>query len=92
MKVRFERFLLATVIFLESTYAKASVETTLINFQNKILGTYLPLAAILGLLWAGFGFVTGRENAKHHLWYAIIGCGVGFGSQSIVAAVRALVN
>ena len=75
-----------------SSLAQASVESTLMNLQNKVLGTYLPMAAIFGLLWAGFGFVTGKENAKQHLLYAIIGCVVGFGSQSIVAAMRSMVN
>lgn len=79
-------------MFLVTVEAHSSVESTLGNFQRKILGTYLPMAAMLGLLWAGFGFVSGRENAKRHLWYAIIGCCVGFGAESIVMAIRSLVN
>ncbi|MBL7555115.1 MAG: TrbC/VirB2 family protein [Bdellovibrionaceae bacterium] len=93
MKNNLKRFLpILSLILSTSCVALASVESTLMNLQNKVLGTYLPMAAIFGLLWAGFSFVTGKENAKQHLLYAIFGCIVGFGSQSIVAALRSMVN
>lgn len=72
--------------------AFGTVETTLNNFGTAIAGRILPLIAILGLCYAGFGFVTGNPNAKTHLIYAIIGVGVGLGAKSIVDMVRQLVQ
>lgn len=72
--------------------AFATVETTLNNFGTAIAGRILPLIAILGLCYAGFGFVTGNPNAKTHLIYAIIGVGVGLGAKSIVDMIRQLVQ
>lgn len=72
--------------------ASASVESTLMNIQDKLISTILPLVSILGLVFAGFSFVMGSPQARTHLIFAIIGAVVGFGSQSIVAMIRSLVN
>ena len=72
--------------------ANASVESSLIAVQSKLVGTILPLAAICGLVFAGFSFVMGHMNARQHLVCAIIGAVVGFGAESIISLVRALVN
>lgn len=72
--------------------ASASVESTLMNIQDKLISTILPLVSILGLVFAGFSFVMGSPQARTHLILAIIGAIVGFGSQSIVAMIRSLVN
>ncbi|MGZ3783878.1 MAG: TrbC/VirB2 family protein [Bdellovibrio sp.] len=72
--------------------AMASVESTLANIQDKLVSTILPLAAILGLVFAGFSFVMGSPSARSHLILAIIGAFIGFGAQSIVALIRSLVN
>ena len=72
--------------------AFASVESTLTAIQNKLVGTIMPLAAIIGLLIAGISMATGNPNAKSHMWYAIIGAIVGFGAQSIVAFIRGMVG
>lgn len=72
--------------------ASASVESTLTNIQDKLISTILPLVSILGLVFAGFSFVMGSPQARTHLILAIIGAVVGFGSQSIVAFIRSLVN
>lgn len=88
-------FLLAgtgIIVLLVPEVAYATVETTLNNFGSAIAGRILPLIAILGLCYAGFGFVTGNPNAKTHLIYAIIGVGVGLGAKSIVDMVRQLVQ
>lgn len=73
-------------------FAFASVEGTLAAMQAKLVNVILPLAAILGLVYAGFSFISGSPNARTHLMLAILGCVVGFGAQSIVAFVRGLVN
>lgn len=70
----------------------ASVEGTLTAVQSKLVNVILPLASVLGLVYAGFSFVTGNPNARQHLLLAIIGATVGFGAQSLVAFIRGLVN
>ena len=69
-----------------------SVESSLAAIQMKLVSTILPLAAVLGLLFAGLSYVMGSPNARSYLILAIIGAGVGFGVQSIVALIRSLVN
>ncbi len=69
-----------------------SVESSLHNIQSKLMTVILPLASILGLIFAGLSFVAGSMNARSHLVLAIIGAVVGFGSPSIVSFIRVLVN
>ncbi len=72
--------------------AMASVESSLIAVQSKLVGTLLPLAAICGLVIAGFSFVMGHANARQHLIYAILGAIVGFGAESIISMIRSLIH
>ena len=72
--------------------AFGSVESSLAAVQDKLVGTLLPLAAILGFVFAGFSYVSGNPAARSHLILAIIGACVGFGASSIVALIRSLVN
>ena len=72
--------------------AMATVESTLATVQNKFIGTILPLLAVIGLVWAGFSFLIGSQNARSHLTLAIIGAVVGFGAPSIVGFIRGLVQ
>ncbi len=81
-----------TACLLAPELSHATVETTLSNIQDKLITTILPLISILGLVFAGFSFVAGSQNAKSHLILAIIGAAVGFGAPSIVAMIRGLVN
>lgn len=69
-----------------------TVEGTLTAVQSKLIGTILPLAAILGLVFAGLSFVAGSPNARNHLYLAIMGAVVGFGAPSIIAFVRGVVQ
>ena len=80
------------LLFWGPEVAFASVESTLAAIQNKFITTILPLGAILGLVYAGFSFVTGNPNAKSHLALACIGAVVGFGAPSIVAFIQGLVQ
>lgn len=84
--------LICAVLILLPAPALATVESTLNNFGTALATKILPLVAILGLVYAGFSFVTGNPNAKNHLFYAIVGVGVGFGAKSIVDFVRGLVQ
>ena len=70
----------------------ASVESTLSTMQTKLISTILPVAAILGLVFAGLSFVMGSANARSHLVLAIIGAVVGFGAPSLIAFIRGLVQ
>ena len=72
--------------------AHASVEGSLLAVQAKLVGTILPLAAICGLVVAGFSFVAGHPNARNHLSLAIMGAIIGFGAESIVALIRSLIQ
>ena len=72
--------------------AHASVESSLSAVQSKLVGTLLPLAAMVGLVIAGLSFVAGHPNARQHLIYAIVGAIVGFGSESIVSFIRSLIH
>ena len=70
----------------------SSVESSLQAVQSKLVDTLLPLAAICGLVVAGFSFTMGHANARQHLFYAVIGAIVGFGAESIIALVRGLIH
>lgn len=78
--------------FMAPVIAFASVESTMQAVQNHLTGTILPLAAVLGLIFAGFSYVSGSANARSHLTLAIVGAVVGFGAQSIVDLIRSLVH
>ena len=70
----------------------ASVESTLSAVQSRLIGTILPLASILGLVFAAFSFVMGSPNARSHLILAMIGAAIGFGAPSIVSFIQSLVH
>ena len=70
----------------------ASVESTLSAVQSRLIGTILPLASILGLVFAAFSFVMGSPNARSHLILAMVGAAIGFGAPSIVSFIQSLVH
>ena len=69
-----------------------SVESSLAAVQSKLIGTILPLAAIIGLVFAGLSFVAGSANARSHLVLAIIGAAIGFGAPSIVSWIQSMIH
>lgn len=79
-------------VYLVPALCFASVESSLMAVQGKLVGTILPLAAILGFVFAGFSYISGSPSARTHLILAIIGAAVGFGASSIVSMIRSLVN
>ena len=81
---------LATV--LTSSVAHASVESSLLGLKTVLLGSILPVLAVIGLGFAGFSFFTGNPMAKQHLMYALIGCAVIFGAQAIVDMMSRVVR
>lgn len=68
------------------------VEGTLTSIQDTIVGKLMPLFGTLGICWAAFSFFTGNPNAKTHLFLAITGAVIGFGSSAIISYVQAVVN
>lgn len=72
--------------------AHASVESSLMAVQDRLVGTILPLAAVLGFVFAGFSYITGSPSARTHLVLAIIGAVVGFGASSIVNLIQSLIH
>jgi len=91
-KYKFESIITLLVIFLAPALCFASVESSLMAIQGKLVGTILPLAAILGFIFAGFSYISGSPSARTHLILACIGAAVGFGASSIVSMIRSLVN
>lgn len=85
-------YLAIALIGLGPVLAHASVESSLMAVQNRLIGTILPLAAILGLVFAGLSFVAGSQNARSHLVLAIVGAVIGFGAPSIVSWIQGLIH
>lgn len=79
-------FLIAFTVFLVlmPTLGFASVESSLSGLQSKLTRVILPVLSVIGIAWAAFSFITGHENAKKHILYAVLGSALGFGAQAIV--------
>ncbi len=75
-----------------SPMAHASVESSLLGLKSVLIGSILPIFAVLGLGFAAFSFFTGNPNAKQHLVYAVTGAVILFGAQSIVDLIERTVR
>ncbi len=91
MNKKIEAVLLA-FIFFSPLIAQASVESSLLGLKNVLIGSILPIFAVLGLGFAAFSFFTGNPNAKQHLAYAITGAVILFGAQSIVDLLQRIIR
>ena len=93
MKKQMSWMIFGVAMFLiTASPAYASVESTLGLVQTRLITTILPLAAILGLVYAGLSFVAGSPSAKPRLVFAIMGAVIGFGAPSIMEFIRSLVH
>jgi len=72
--------------------AFASVESSLLGLKTVLLGSILPIFAVLALGFAAFSFFTGNPNAKQHLVMAVWGAIILFGAQSIVDLLQRVVR
>lgn len=72
--------------------AFASVESSLMGLKSVLLGSILPIMAVMALGFAAFSFFTGSPNAKQHLTYAVVGAAILFGAQSIVDLISRVVR
>lgn len=91
-QIKFLRTLNFITLLILPAIGLCSVESSLIAVQTKLIGTILPLAAILGLVFAGLSFVAGSPNARNHLILAMIGAAIGFGAPSIVSWIQSLIH
>lgn len=74
------------------TMGYASVESTLGAIQTRMIGTILPLVAILGIAFAACSFAFGSENARRHAILAAVGALIGFGAPAIIQFIRDMVQ
>jgi hypothetical protein len=87
-----KKLALITLVLLAAPFAHASVESSLMGLKNVLIGSILPIFAVLGLGFAAFSFFTGNPNAKQHLVYAVTGATILFGAQSIVDLIQRTVR
>ena len=87
-----KHFIFALALILIAPMAHASVESSLLGLKTVLLGSILPIFAVLGLGFAAFSFFTGNPNAKQHLVYAVVGSVILFGAQSIVDLLQRTVR
>lgn len=92
LKIDWQFIVLLTCAVFIPMFAHASVESSMMALQTKLLGTILPLVSVLGLVMAGLSYLSGSPNARAYLMYAIIGAVIGFGAESIVSFIRSIVN
>jgi type IV secretory pathway VirB2 component (pilin) len=91
-QIKFLQILNFITLLILPAIGLCSVESSLIAVQTKLIGTILPLAAILGLVFAGLSFVAGSPNARNHLILAMVGAAIGFGAPSIVSWIQSLIH
>ena len=84
--------ILGTGAVLAPSLAQASVESSLMAVQSKLISTVLPLVGMLGLGFAAVSFFMGSPNASTHLKLAIFGAAIGFGGPAIIDFVRSLIH
>jgi type IV secretory pathway VirB2 component (pilin) len=73
-------------------FVYADVDGSLRNIRDKLTGTILPLVSVIGIAWAAFSLLTGNENAKKHILYAIVGTAIGFGAEAIMRFIQQAVH
>ena len=83
---------IALAMLMVAPMAHASVESSLLGLKSVLIGSILPVFAVLGLGFAAFSFFTGNPNAKQHLIYAVTGAVILFGAQSIVDLIERVVR
>jgi type IV secretory pathway VirB2 component (pilin) len=81
-----------TAIMSVPQFVYADVDGSLRNIRDKLTGTILPLVSVIGIAWAAFSLLTGNENAKKHILYAIVGTAIGFGAEAIMRFIQQAVH
>jgi hypothetical protein len=83
--------IMATTLLLPE-FGLCSVESSLMSLQMKLINVILPLVSVVGIVIAGFSFISGNPNGRNHLIMAGIGAAIGFGAPSIIAFIRGMVQ
>ena len=81
---------ITTLLFAQ--FANASVESSLMGLKSVLIGSILPVFAVIGLGFEAFSFFTGNPSAKQHVIYAVTGAVILFGAQSIVDLLQRVVQ
>lgn len=76
--------LFMALMFLVPELGLASVESSLLGVQTKLTRVILPSLSICAIAWAAFSMMSGNDNSKTHMWYAIVATIIGFGAEAIV--------
>ncbi|MCB0368894.1 MAG: TrbC/VirB2 family protein [Bdellovibrionales bacterium] len=84
--------MLLVAVMLIPELGLASVESSLMGVQTKLTRVILPTLSVIGIALAAFSFLSGNENAKKHIMYAVIGSVLGFGAQAIVDFISMTVH
>jgi type IV secretory pathway VirB2 component (pilin) len=72
--------------------AQADIVSSLNGVKTELTGVILPLLSVIGIAIAAISFFMGNPNAKTYIFYAVLGCILGFGAQSIVDLIRMTVH
>ena len=95
-KMRFTLFFFGAAIIALATLMPelgfANVDSSLQAVQYKLSHVILPTLSVIGIAWAAFSFLTGNENAKKHILYAVVGTAIGFGAQAISDFISGMVR
>lgn len=91
-KAKLAQRLLLCLFSLLPLIAEASVETSLRSIQGELVGTFVPIVATLGFVFAGISYISGNPNGRAHLILACIGAGVAFGASSIMSLIQSLIH
>lgn len=86
------KFFSSLIVCLMPAFANASVESSLMAVQSKLINTVLPIGGMLGLGFAAVSFFMGSPSAPQHLKLAVIGAVIGFGGPAIIDLVRSLIH
>lgn len=86
------QFVFVIALIFIAPFAHASVESSMMGLKNVLLGSILPIFAVMALGFAAFSFFTGNPNSKQHLIYAVTGATILFGAQSIIDLIQRVVR
>jgi type IV secretory pathway VirB2 component (pilin) len=91
-KLKLAQTLFFCLFLMLSTVVMADVRSSLENVQSELVGTFVPICATLGFIFAGLSYISGNPNGRNHMILACIGAGVAFGASSIMSLIHNLIR
>lgn len=76
------------LLLLAPELAHADLVGSINSIKYKLTQIILPALSVIGICIAAISFFTGNPNSKQHIFYAILGCLIGFGSQALVDFIK----